>query len=293
MLAETRELLEAARRGGYAVPAFNVHSLDMVPAVVRAAEEAGAPVILQVAPATAAFTGWEEVATQVRAAACRARVPVALHLDHAPALEPILRALHAGFTSLMADGSMLPDEENAAFTRRAVELGHAAGVPVEGEIGHVPRQGEPGWERPEAALTPPDLAERFAAETGVDSLAVAVGTVHGFYRGEPHIDLERLEAIRRRVPVPLVLHGGSGLPPELLGAAVVAGVAKVNVSTELKAAWARALRRALEEAPAETDPRRLLAPALEAVRERVTAFIDALGARGRAACAAGEKRKGA
>lgn len=282
-LVDARVLLEDAQRRGYAVPAFNVHFLDMIPSVVRAAEEASAPLILQVAPATATFTGWGELAAQALDAALRARIPVALHLDHASSLEAILTALRHGFTSVMADGSVLPDEENIAFTRRVVDLAHAVGVPVEGEIGHVSREGEPGWETPEAALTPPALAERFAGETGVDSLAVAIGTVHGFYRGRPHLDLERLEEIRRRVRLPLVLHGGSGLDAHLLRAAIAGGIAKVNVATELKASWARALRRALEESPDEIDPRRLLAPALRSVRETVASFIDAVGARGRAA----------
>lgn len=280
-LVDTRELLAAARTGGYAVPAFNVHGLDMVPALVEVAEAERAPLILQATRATVEVAGWEPLAALATDCARRARVPVALHLDHAADPELIYAAIRHGFTSVMADGSALPFAENAAFTRRVVEVAHAAGVPVEGELGHVPRPGEPGSEDPESTLTRPEEAEAFVAETGVDSLAVAIGTVHGFYRGEPRLDFERLAAIRARVRVPLVLHGGSGIPDAQLARAIALGIAKVNVATELKAAWVRAVRVAVADGD-EIDPRRVLGAARRALQAAAAERLRACGAAGRA-----------
>ena len=288
-LVDPREVLPRAAAEGYAVPALNFHSLDMVPALLEVAEAEGSPVILQASQGTIAFLGFDAIEAVVHALARRCRVPVILHLDHARDYGLVLRALRYGFNSVMADGSMLPFEDNVRLTAQVVEAAHAAGVAVEGELGYVPRQGERG---PEGAatspgspggydLTRPEEAEEFVARTGVDSLAVAVGTVHGLYREAPRLDLERLADLRARVPVPLVLHGGSGLPPEMVQAAIARGVAKVNFATELKHAWAGGLRAALA-GDRETDPRRLLEPALQALQAEAARKIGVCGSRGRA-----------
>lgn len=281
LLVSPAVLVRRAYAEGYAVPAFNLHSLDMVTTLVAVAEEERAPVILQASPATVAQTGWRALVAVVAEAAAQASVPVALHLDHAH--EPVLayQAIHHGFTGVMLDGSALPFEENVALTRRVVEVAHAAGVAVEGEIGHVPRHGRPAEEDPDTVLTRPEDAEAFAAATGVDMLAVAVGNVHGLLDGQLALDLERLAAIRDRVGVPLVLHGGSGVPDRVLGQAVRLGVAKVNVATELKRAWCDGLRAALAE-PGDPDPRRVVAAARAALAAAARARIRALGAAGRA-----------
>jgi ketose-bisphosphate aldolase len=281
-LVDSRELLAAATRGGYAVPAFNVHFLDMIPAVVAVAEAERSPVMLQVSRATVDFVGWDDLSSLAVSVARRARVPVVLHLDHAADVQLIVGGLRAGFSSVMADGSMLTDEKNMAFTAQMAQLAHTVGVPVEGELGHVVREGEPGYDAPDAGLTDPDTAARFVAETAVDSLAVAIGTVHGFYRAEPKLDFARLRAVRERVSVPLVLHGASGVPGEALQEAIAGGIAKVNIATELKAPWAEGLRQILAERPGEIDPRRILAGALARLTAAVAGKIRLVGAQGMA-----------
>ncbi|ADU50843.1 ketose-bisphosphate aldolase [Thermaerobacter marianensis DSM 12885] len=289
MLVDPRELLAVAQQGGYAIPAFNVHGLDMVPPLVEVAEAERAPLILQATRSTVEATGWEPLVAVALECARRARVPVALHLDHASDRQLIYTAIRHGFTSVMADGSALPFDDNVAFTRSVVEVAHLAGIPVEGELGYVPRPATAMAQDPEAAgegppadlLIRPDEAEAFVAETGVDSLAVAIGTVHGFYRGTPRLDFERLAAIRARVHVPLVLHGGSGLADEHLAKAIVLGMAKVNVATELKAAWSQAVRQAVAEND-DIDPRHVLRAARRALQTVAVAWLRRCGAVGRA-----------
>ncbi|ADU51942.1 ketose-bisphosphate aldolase [Thermaerobacter marianensis DSM 12885] len=308
-LVDGREVLGRAAAEGFAIPALNFHSLDMVRALLEVAEAERSPLILQASAGTVAFLGFDAIEAIVPKLARRCRVPVVLHLDHARDYGLVLGALRHGFTSVMADGSSLSFEDNVSLTAKVVEAAHAAGVAVEGELGYVPRVADPahgdadGDPAPGRRLgvpcagdpadggvatalegyefTLPEQAEEFVARTGVDSLAVAVGTVHGVYREAPRLDLERLAAIRARVPVPLVLHGGSGVPAEMLQAAIARGVAKVNFATELKYAWAGALRAALS-GNHETDPRRLLAPALKALQDEAARKIRLCGSQGRA-----------
>ncbi|MFZ5826541.1 MAG: class II fructose-bisphosphate aldolase [Bacillota bacterium] len=280
-LVTGRELLETARAGGYAVGAFNCHTLDMITAVVEVAAAERAPVILQFTEGSLKANGWETVAAVARDAALRAPVPVAIHLDHGPSFAAAMRAIGCGFTSVMIDGSERPYAENVAVTRQVVEAAHAAGVSVEAEIGHVggveDDQGSlHGW------LTEPADAERFWRDGSMDYLATAFGTAHGFYRDEPKLDLERLAEIGRRVPLPLVMHGGSGVPDEQVRAAIAHGIAKVNVATELKDAWARALRAALTLNPDEIDPRKIMGPPRVAVQVVVREKIRLFGSSGQA-----------
>lgn len=270
-----REILEAAREGGYAVGAFNCHTLEMIPAVAEVASAERAPVILQFTPSSVRFMGWGPLAAVAQAVAMAAPVPVALHLDHGASLEIIAEAIAHGFTSVMIDGSERPFAENVALTRQVVAAAHAAGVSVEAEIGHVGgvedgQGGEHAW------LTDPADARRFCEAAGMDSLAPAFGTAHGLYKEEPRLDFARLRAIRELVPVPLVMHGGSGVPALQVQEAIAAGICKINVATELKEVWAKALRETLAAHPTESDPRRLLAPprqALQAVvREKIRLF---------------------
>lgn len=305
-LSTTAEMLRAARRNGYAIGAFNVHTLDLIPALAAAAEAEGAPVILQFTAATFGSLGVGNVAALGRHVAEQAGIPVALHLDHGRGLAEVREALAYGFTSVMIDASHLPFEENVALTREAVAAARAAGVPVEAELGHVggatwqaadaggsgaggaPGAGKAADAReartdPRESLTDPGDAARFVERTGVDSLAVSIGTQHGFYRAEPRLDLHRLAEIARRVPVPLVLHGGSGVPEAPIRRTIELGIAKINIATELKAPWAAATRKAFADHPDEIDPRKLLAPGREAVIAAARARIRLFGASGRAA----------
>jgi len=281
MLATGKQILDAARAGNYAVGAFNCHTLDMITAVVDVATAEQAPVILQFTEGSVKTNGWEYVSAVARQAAILAPVPVCIHLDHGASFETVLRAIRHGFTSVMIDGSELPYAQNVALTRRVVEVAHAAGVSVEAEIGHVggveDDQGSVhGW------MTEPADAEQFWQDAGMDYLATAFGTAHGFYKEEPKLDLDRVSMIARRVHIPLVMHGGSGVPDEQVLAAIARGICKFNVATELKDAWARALRTFLNENPDEMDPRRVMAPSRTAVQTVVREKIRLTGSSGRA-----------
>ena len=271
-LVPSRQLLEEARREGRAVAALNFYNAETLRAHVRAANECGASVILQTTESTINYLGIRLVVAMGRAAAEELERPVALHLDHGGSYELAARCVEAGYTSVMIDGSKLPFDENVGVTRRVVELAHAAGVSVEGELGHVAHNEEGG--DISRFYTRPEDASRFVELTGADALAVAVGTAHGFYKGEVRLDFERLGQIRDALgyAAALVLHGGSGVPDELLRRAVECGIRKINFGTELKNAFTLAVKRSLS-ASDEIDLRKTFAPAVEAVREISSAKI--------------------
>jgi ketose-bisphosphate aldolase len=261
----SRVLLDEARREGRAVAALNFYNAETLLAHVGAANEHGASIILQTTESTINYLGLRMVVAMARAAAGEMGRPAALHLDHGASYDLAARCVEAGYTSVMIDGSKLPFDENCALTRRVVGMAHAAGVSVEGELGHVAHNDE--GEDPSRFFTRPELAARFVVETGVDALAVAVGTAHGFYKGEVRLDFERLSRIRGAVgETALVLHGGSGVPDELLRRAVACGINKINFGTELKDAFTLAVKRSLN-ATDEIDLRKTFAPAVAAVRE--------------------------
>ena len=271
-LVPSRRLLEEARREGRAVAALNFYNAETLRAHIAAANECGASVILQTTESTINYLGIRMVVAMARAAAEEIERPVALHLDHGGSYELAARCVEAGYTSVMIDGSKLPFDENVRVTRRVVETAHAAGVSVEGELGHVAHNEEGG--DISRFYTRPEDASRFVEATGVDALAVAVGTAHGFYKGEVRLDFERLGQIRAAVgdAAALVLHGGSGVPDELMRKAVECGIRKINFGTELKNAFTLAVKRSLT-ASDEIDLRKTFAPAVEAVREISSAKI--------------------
>ena len=269
-LAGGRDLLAGAERGGYAVAGFNVSSIGMALGVLDAAEARRAPVLLQFHAGNADhFGGVEVAAATARALAARAGVPVAVHLDHGPDLETLRAAGRAGFTSLMFDGSTAPLERNIRDTRAAAALALEYGVALEAELGHVGGR-EPGVATSEAIPTDPAAARRFVDETRADALAVSVGTAHGL---AGRVDLALVRELRAAARgLPLVLHGGSGVDPDALRDCVRAGVRKLNVSTEIHTAFARALA-----AHAGDDPRPALNAARRAVAEAAAPRIEALG----------------
>lgn len=237
MLEPMRDLLIEAKRGGYAVAAPNVWNKESVKAAFHAAEELGAPIILDVGYAM----GIEETAEIARFVGARhPRIPWALNLDHGGPFEHIIRAIRAGYSSVMVDRSQLPFEDNAAQTAEIVRIAHAVGVTVEAELGHV-GQGVEYEKTRDAGLTHPEEAEAFVERTGVDCLAVAVGTSHGTYKGTPHLEFDLLETLSGMLEIPLVLHGGSGTGDDNLHRAVKTGIQKVNLYTELGEAWFEAL----------------------------------------------------
>lgn len=231
-LVTFNDILPQARKAGRAVGAFNIANYETAKAVMIAAEAEQQPVILQVYHRLMSDPYISALGAMMRNMAEKASVPVAVHLDHGATFEQVKLAIDCGFTSVMFDGSQLPLAENLEQTRRAAEYAHRHGVTIEGEIGHVPLNGT------EAAvnipLSTPDEAAAFAAETGVDALAVSIGTAHGYYREEPKIAVDLAQQISAVVAIPLVLHGGSGTPHEKVKAVIKNGFAKVNVATEFQ-----------------------------------------------------------
>lgn len=271
-LVNSRELLQDAQRQHYAVGAFNVENMEMMQAVVAAAEAEHAPVILQTTPSTLKYAGTSTYAAMARAMAEHTRVPVAIHLDHGDSFGLCVKAAADGYTSVMIDGSKLPLNENVALVRQVVEMAACcSGHPcVEAELGRLGGKEDSLEVKPgEDIYTAPDEAVRFVRETGIDALAVAIGTAHGFYKGEPKLDFDRLAQLQDAVPVPLVLHGSSGVPDADVQRAVSLGVCKVNFATELRAAYTEAVRHALTGDPSLYDPKKFGGPG----RDAVTALV--------------------
>jgi ketose-bisphosphate aldolase len=266
-LVTSQVLLSAARASQTAVAALNFYNAETLLAHVRAANARHASIILQTTESTINYLGLPLIVAMARAAAEQMERPVALHLDHGGSFELALRCIEAGYTSVMFDGSRLSFGENCLQTRRVVELAHRNGVSVEGELGHVAHNDEATTDDQVGFYTRPEDALRFVSETKVDALAVAVGTAHGFYKGDVRIDFERLAQIREAVgETALVLHGGSGVPEELLRRAIANGITKVNFGTELKNAFTLAVKKSLA-ASDDIDLRRTFAPAIDAVQK--------------------------
>ena len=275
-LTPTAEILRTAEAGGFAAGAFNVIQLEHAEAILDGVGRAGAPVILQISENAVRYHGGlAPVAAAALAAARAADVPAALHLDHATRFELIREAAECGFGSVMYDGSTLPWEENVRSTREVTDWCHERGLLVEAELGEI--GGKDGAHTPGVRTDPAQAAE-FVAATGVDALAVAVGSSHAMTVRRAALDLQLIAALRAAVPVPLVLHGSSGVPDETLAAAVAAGMRKVNISTHLNRLYTEAVRQALAADPALVDPRRWLGPAREAVAAEVARLVRVLGA---------------
>lgn len=278
MLVTANKLLRRAQKGGYAVGAFSTYNLEITRAILRAAEARKAPVILQAGSGALEYAGREALGALMVSEARRAKVPVAVQLDHSTRLQEIAACIRLGFSSVMVDGSALTLARNIGFTRKAVALAHSRGVSIEGELGHITGdEDRAGRHDAHAAMTDPGEAERFARETKVDALAVSVGNVHGFYRGEPRLDIARLREIRKRVSVPLVLHGASGLPDRMIRDAIRAGVCKFNVNTEVRAAFFSAIARSLPKATKACDLSALFVPAIAAMQRVVEAKLAVFG----------------
>ena len=280
-LVTTKELLLDAQKRGYAVGAFNVENMEMVQAVIAAAEELRSPVIMQTTPSTLKYADPELFYANVAAVAKKATVPVVMHLDHGSSFELALRAFRAGYTSIMIDGSHSILEENIAITKAVVDACHAGNVPVEAELGKVGGK-EDDLDGGAGGFTDPQEAVRFVEETGVDSLAVAIGTAHGVYKGIPKLDVERLSQIREVVSIPLVLHGTSGIPDEDVKECIRRGICKVNYATDLRIAFTEGVKEVLEAKPDTIDPKKYNAAGREKVKEYVLGRIKVVGSEGRA-----------
>lgn len=278
LLVTGKELLLDAQKRGYAVGAFNINNMEIVQAIIEAAEETNSPVILQASQGGIKYAGIEYIAALGKVAARKAKVPVALHLDHGTDFDQVMLCIRYGFSSVMIDGSRFPLEENIAYTKKVVEVAKAVGVSVEAELGKIGgTEDHITVSEREATFTDPDEALRFVNETDVDSLAIAVGTAHGVYKGEPKLDFDRIKTIRDMVKIPLVLHGSSGVPAEALKKAISLGICKVNIDTDLRIAFAEGVKNFVKENPDNIDPRKILAPAKALMKEKIKEKMEIFG----------------
>jgi fructose-bisphosphate aldolase class II len=305
MLVTNKDIMSAARAAGYAVGAFNINNLEILQAVVEAAVEEHSPAIVAVTPSAIKYGGLDYLAGLVKIAAHRVPQPLSLHLDHGKDVATVKQCIDAGFTSVMIDASHLDFDRNIATTKEVVGLAHPKGVAVEAELGRLAGVEESTVEEKDAIFTDPEAAKEFVTRTGVDALAVAIGTSHGAYKfkGEAKLDFDRLEAIRHKVDVLLVLHGASsvptwiidratkygaelggakGIPEEHITQAITLGISKINIDTDLRLAFTGAVREVLATAPSQYDPRKILGPARDAIKQVVQGKMRLFGSSGQA-----------
>lgn len=280
-LVTSKEMLLDAQRDGYAVGAFNAENMEMVKAIIQAAEELNAPVMIQTTPSTIKYGTIETYAALVKAEAEKASVPVCLHLDHGSSFELAMQAMKAGYTSVMIDGSKIDFEGNVEVSKKVADVAAAWNIPCEAELGKVGGK-EDDLEAEADTNTDPQEAKEFVERTGITSLAVAIGTAHGFYVGTPVLDKERLSEIREVVDIPLVLHGASGLTEEDVKECVKRGICKVNFATELRAAYTKAVKEFLEEKPDTIDPKAYGKAGIAAVKDLVKNRMMVCGCDGKA-----------
>ncbi|MFZ5649704.1 MAG: class II fructose-1,6-bisphosphate aldolase [Bacillota bacterium] len=277
------KLLKDAEAGGYAVGAFNCNNMEIVQAITRAAQAERSPVIMQASQGAIKYAGIGFIVSMAREAAASVDVPVALHLDHGTSFDQIMWCIRSGFSSVMIDGSKKPLEENIAITRQVIACSYPLGISVEAELGKIGgTEDDITVTEREAMMTDPEEARYFVEKTGVGSLAVAIGTAHGRYKGEPKLDFDRLKKIRSLVKVPIVLHGSSGVPDDQITEAISLGVRKVNIDTNIREAFVDAVRQAAGENPDEIDPRKILGPARDAAAEIIREKIRLFGSSGKA-----------
>ncbi len=278
----TQDMLLHAQQHGYAVVGLAAYSLETMKILVETADRLGAPLMIQTTPRIVDHFGVEYIVSMVKIAASHVNIPVALHLDHGDTLQRVSLCLETGYSSIMIDGSRLPYEQNVALVQEAVYRAHACGVAVEAELGRIGGvEDDVRVEDYEKMLTDPDTVSDFVMRTHIDSLAIAMGTAHGMYRATPRLNLSLLKRVTEVTSIPIVLHGASGVPDDSVQAAIAIGIAKVNIATELKIAYAGALRDFLQRYPDETDVRKYLRPALDAYVDVVEHKLKVAGAVGR------------
>lgn len=305
-LVSAKDILVPARQGGYAVGAFNTSNLEISQAIFEAASDAHSPVLVATSESAIDYAGFDNIHGMVKHLAEYYGVLAALHLDHGADLGAVVRCIRHGWTSVMIDASKLEYAANVAATAEVVGIAHMAGVPVEAELGRLGGiEDKVKVDEREAFLTDPAQATEFVERTGCDSLAIAIGTSHGAYKfkTEPKLDLDRLAEISRKVSIPLVLHGASsvpedvlaraakygaklpgakGVPEDALKAAITRGIAKINIDTDLRLAFTGAVRELLVEKPEVFDPRKILGQARKAIKDVVRRKMDLFGSSGKA-----------
>lgn len=277
-IISTKYLLQDAQAKGYAVPAFNIHNAETIQAIVEVCSEMQSPVILAGTPGTFKHIAFEEIYALCSAYSRSFKIPLAIHLDHHETLADIRRKVNAGVRSAMIDGSHFPFAENVKLVKSVVDFCHLNDCSVEAELGRLGGvEDDMDVDEESAFLTDPQEARRFVEQTGVDSLAVAIGTAHGLYTKKPKIDFQRLGEIREVVSVPLVLHGASDVPNEYVRRTIALGVCKVNVATELKIAFSNAVKAWFADNPDGNDPRFYMRVGMEAMKAVVRSKIRVCG----------------
>ncbi|EGK10760.1 class II fructose-1,6-bisphosphate aldolase [Kroppenstedtia eburnea] len=282
-LVPMTEFLPRAKKEGFAVGQFNMNNLEFVQGIAAAAKEEKSPFIFGVSEGAMRYMGLEYVVAMAEIASEEAGVPVALHLDHGSSFEVAMKCIQAGFSSVMFDGSHHPFEENIRLTKEIVKAAHAVGVSVEGELGTIGGvEDDVQVDEADAALARPEEAIRFWEETRVDAMAIAVGTAHGMYKGEPKIHFDIIEEVAKNIDAPIVLHGGSGVPDQAIRESIRLGVGKINVNTESQVACTQVVRELLVSQPDMIDPRKYLGPGREAIQATVQAKMRLFGSSGKA-----------
>ena len=278
MLVTAEEMLKKAKAGKYAVGQFNINNLEWTKSILLTAEELKSPVILGVSEGAAKYMGgWLVVSAMVKAyiKSKNITIPVALHVDHGSSFEVVKAAIDAGFSSVMIDASHFPFEENIEITKKVVEYAHARGVSVEAELGRV--GGQEDHVVAETMYADPEECRVLVEKTGIDCLAPALGSVHGPYHGEPKLGFDEMAYINNLLNMPLVLHGGSGIPDDQLRKAIDRGTAKINVNTESQQAWTAIVREVLEKDKNVYDPRKIIGPGKEGIKNVVRAKCEVFG----------------
>lgn len=268
-LVTSKKILIDAKEKGYAVPAFNVENMEMAMAVIKAANELKSPVIIQTTSSTLKYAKSKVYQSILKTLAENVDIPIVMHLDHGESYALAAQAIRDGYTSVMIDGSHYSFEDNIALTRKVVELGNACGIPIEGELGKVGGKEDELDGGTGDKNTDPQEAAEFVKKTGIDSLAIAIGTAHGIYKGTPKIDVDRIKQIRKLVDIPLVLHGTTGVDGEIVQQCIKAGMCKVNYATELRIAYSNGVKESLKSNPDIYDPKMYGRTAMEEVEKVV------------------------
>lgn len=280
MLVNFIDMLQKAKEEHYAVPHFNINNLEWTKYILEECNKLNIPVIIGVSEGAAKYMGgFIAVSSMVRGMieSLSINIPVCIHLDHGSTYENCVSAIDAGFTSVMIDASKHPLEENISITKKVVEYAHARGVSVEAEVGHIGGT-EDNITGNSLNATLDDCIKLYEA-TGIDSLAPALGSVHGFYKGEPNLDFITMKSINEALPIPLVLHGGSGIPEDKIKTAISCGISKVNINTELQSVWSKALRKYLSENETVYDPRKIIGSGEQAIKDEIDKIVTIFGTR--------------
>ena len=278
MLVNMNQMLKKAKEEHYAVPHFNINNLEWTKFILEECNELNVPVILGVSEGAVKYMGsYLVVADLVKALvkSLNIKIPVCLHLDHGSSLESCTSAIDAGFSSVMIDGSSLPLEENIKITKEVVSYAHERGISVEAEVGHIGTT-EDNMTKEETNATLEDCQILYE-NTDIDALAAALGSVHGFYKKEANLDFETMELINKSLPVPLVLHGGTGIPDDKIRMAISKGISKININTELQSVWSKAVRKYLLENEDVYDPRKIISSGEAAMKERISEIVTLFG----------------